>query len=279
MTCDDARPLVAVDCMSIPENLAESILFGHEKGAFTGADRAQPGCFADAGDGTLFLDEIGDLDLKLQGKLLRVIETRAFQRLGSTRSLPMRARIVAATNRDLQELVDGGAFRFDLFQRLGVFPVYIPPLRERREDILMLAEHFQQFFFSRLGKKAGPLDQPVRQALVSYDYSGNVRELKNIVERAVILAEGEAIELRHLPERVVSPDAPATAAPRRPGRSPFPVDFIPGVDTIDSFERKLILHAMGVAGGVKKDAARMLGISRFQLLRRLEKLDRGKGEP
>ena len=143
-------PLVAVDCLAMPENLAESLLFGHEKGAFTGADQMRPGAFEEAKDGTVFLDEIGDMTLVMQGKLLRVLEGRTFRRVGSTKEIPRRARVVSATNRDLKDLVKQGCFRQDLFQRLSVFPIHIPTLRERGEDILLLAEHFRVYFADKL---------------------------------------------------------------------------------------------------------------------------------
>ncbi len=268
MSAGENKPFITVDCTSIPDTLAESLLFGYVQGAFTGANRDKAGAFEEAKDGTLFLDEIGDLDIKLQGKLLRVLENRTFQRVGSVEEQPMRARIVAATNRDLQSLVDHGDFRFDLYQRLSVFPIYIPPLRERREDILVLADHFQRFFFSKLGKEPADMPQEVQEALLAYDYSGNVRELKNIIERAVILADGNRIELHHLPERMLSTGSRRAVISNY---GAFPFDFIPGVDTMESFEMKLINYALELSGGVKTEAAKMLGISRFQLIRRLEK--------
>ncbi|MBI5542747.1 MAG: sigma-54-dependent Fis family transcriptional regulator, partial [Deltaproteobacteria bacterium] len=199
----EASPLVAVDCLALPENLAESLLFGHEKGAFTGADQSRAGAFEEARDGTAFLDEIGDMSSALQGKLLRVLESRVFRRVGSSKEIPLRARVVAATNRDLRELVEQGCFRQDLYQRLSVFPVVIPPLRERGDDVLVLAEHFRAFFAEKLAKEVEPLSEAVAERLMAYDYPGNVRELKNIIERALISAEGSRIEVKHLPQRVL----------------------------------------------------------------------------
>ncbi|HOX43521.1 MAG TPA: sigma-54 dependent transcriptional regulator [Myxococcota bacterium] len=258
-------PFIAVDCVALPTNLAESILFGHEKGAFTGADQARAGAFEEADDGTVLLDEIGDMADE-QGKLLRVMESRAFTRVGSVREIPLKARVVAATNQDLGELVKQGRFRHDLFQRLCVFPIHIPPLRERGEDALLLAEHFLSFYAGKLGRALEPLSDELRERLRDYPYPGNVRELKNIIERAVIMADGGRLELRHLPARVLeaSPEGGA-----RPGA--VPVDFRPGVDTLESLEKRMIEHALKQAGGVKAEAARILGISRFQLLRRLER--------
>ena len=258
-------PCVAVDCLAMPAELSESLLFGHDKGAFTGADRARPGAFEQAGSGTLFLDEIGDMSFHLQGKLLRVLESRCFKRVGGAQDRPVEARVVAATNRDLLERVRAGEFRFDLFQRLAVFPVHLPPLRERGGDRILLAEHFARFFGERLGREAQPFGEDVRQWLLRYDFPGNVRELKNIIERAVILSDDGAIRLQHLPERVnpgVFPPLPPVAGGSL-GRSDR--------ETLGEVERRLLVEAMEQAGGVKSHAARLLGISRYQLLRRLKK--------
>jgi DNA-binding NtrC family response regulator len=257
-------PLVVVDCLALPENLVESLLFGHERGAFTGAQELQTGAFEEARDGTVFLDEIGDMEAG-QGKLLRVLESRTFRRLGSTREIPLRARVVAATNQDLSALVEAGRFRLDLFQRLAVFPIRIPPLRERGDDILLLAEHFRVLYSERLNKLTEPLASEVSDALLGYAYPGNVRELKNIIERAVILAESSRIEPRHLPERVLSLG--------RRGASPAgsPLEVAPGVDSLVDVEVRMIRHAMSRTSNVRTEAAKLLGISRFQLLRRMRK--------
>ncbi|NMC71336.1 MAG: sigma-54-dependent Fis family transcriptional regulator [Myxococcales bacterium] len=261
-------PLVTVDCVALPAALVESLLFGHEKGAFTGAERTVDGHLEAAAGGTVFLDEIGDMDPSLQGKLLRVLENRTFQRVGSSKPHPVRARIVAATNRDLLQQVRAGAFRFDLYERLTVFPVHIPPLRERGEDVLLLADYFLAYFGRQLGKAVEPLTAEVKQVLLEYDYPGNVRELRNAIERAVIIAEGGRIEVGHLPERMTR--RPVLSGGGAGGRH-LPVDFVPGVDTLGSLEKRMIQEALERARGVKTEAARLLGISRFQLLRRLEK--------
>jgi transcriptional regulator with GAF, ATPase, and Fis domain len=172
---------------------------------------------------------------------------------------------VAATNRDLRDLVQRSEFREDLYQRLSVYPIHIPPLRERGDDILLLAEHFRQFFADKLGKPLEPLGEAVRDKLMAYPYPGNVRELKNIIERAVILADGGRIEVKHLAARVLEERRVAD------GSLSMPLDFVPGVDTLHSLEHRMILEAMRRAGGVRTQAARLLGISRFQLLRRMEK--------
>jgi DNA-binding NtrC family response regulator len=255
---------VVVDCLALPDNLAESLLFGHERGAFTGAQEMQTGAFEDARDGTVFLDEIGDMEHG-QGKLLRVLESRSFRRLGSNREIPLRARVVAATNQDLSALVHSGRFRQDLFQRLAVFPIRIPPLRERGDDILLLAEHFRILYGARLNKITEPLPAEVSEALMGYAYPGNVRELKNIIERAVILTESPRIELRHLPQRLL--------ALRRSGPLPAtrPLEVVAGVDSLVDVEVRMIRQAMSRARNVRTEAARLLGISRFQLLRRMRK--------
>ena len=263
---EDRTPFVAVDCVALPEALAESLLFGHEKGAFTGADRKVVGAFEEAGEGTVFLDEIGDMDHRLQGKLLRVLESRTLQRLGSHREISLGARVVAATNQDLSAMVEQGRFRMDLYQRLSVFPVHLPPLRDRGEDILLLAEHFRAFFADKLGKEVDPVDGVVSDKLRNYSFPGNVRELKNIIERAVIIEESGRIEQKHLPQRLL-------ARRRTPASdsTTIPLDFVPGADSLETVERRMIKTAMDRAGNVKAEAARLLGISRYQLLRRLQK--------
>jgi len=260
-----ASPLVVVDCLALPENLVESLLFGHERGAFTGAQELRTGAFEEARDGTVFLDEIGDMEMG-QGKLLRVLESRTFHRLGSSRELPLRARVVAATNQDLSALVQAGRFRQDLFQRLSVFPIRIPPLRERGDDILLLAEYFRLLYSERLNKPTEPFATEISEALLGYAYPGTVRELKNIIERAVILTESPRIELRHLPQRVLS------LGRKRPLPSHQPLEVVPGVDSLADVEERMIRQAMNRARNVRTQAAKLLGISRFQLLRRMQKI-------
>jgi DNA-binding NtrC family response regulator len=255
-----AAVFVPVDCLALPEPLAESLLFGHEKGAFTGASETRVGACEQAAGGTLFLDEVGDLTPPLQGKLLRLLESRAFKRLGAARETLLKARVVAATNRDLKARVGAGSFRRDLYERLTVFPLLIPPLRARREDIPLLAEHFRALYAARLAKPIAPLGEPVRARLAAYRFPGNVRELRNIIERAVVLAEGGTIELKHLPPRVLAD-----------GAAPLSADATPAIDTLGALEQRMIREAMSRAANVRTVAARMLGISRFQLLRRIEK--------
>ena len=179
-----------LNCAAIPTGLLESELFGHEKGAFTGAINQRIGRFELANRGTVFLDEVGEIPLELQPKLLRVLQEREFERLGSTRTLRTDARLIAATNRDLAALVDEQKFRQDLFYRLNVFPIIVPPLRERREDIPMLVRHFAQQFARRMKKNVENIPTETMEALTRYDWPGNIRELQNLIERAVILSNG-----------------------------------------------------------------------------------------
>ncbi len=256
-------PLVVVDCLTLPDTLAESLLFGHQRGAFTGAHESRPGAFEEARDGTVFLDEIGDMELG-QGKLLRVIESRTFRRIGSNREIPLKARVIAATNQDLAALVQAGRFRQDLFQRLSVFPVHIPPLRERGDDVLLLAEHFRALYCKRMNKTTEPFSPEVSRVLSSYDYPGNVRELKNIIERAVILAGSPRVELEDLPRRMLENGAaPAVRAAEK---------VLPHSGSLAEVEAHLIRQAMHRTGNVRTAAARLLGISRYQLFRRMQKL-------
>lgn len=271
-------PFVPVDCVAMPASLAESLLFGHERGAFTGADRAATGAFEAAGEGTVFLDEIGDMDLAIQGKLLRVLESREFSRVGSVRRLPVRARIVAATHRDLEQMVREGTFRFDLYQRLTVYPVFLPPLRDRERDVLLLAEHLVNVTARRLGRVPEPLSPAVEEALLRYDFPGNVRELKHLLERALILGDSGRVELRHLPDRLWStPGAVPMPRPRQAPERPHGAGQVgektpPVVGSLEEMERRAILEALDRARGVKTEAARQLGISRFRLLRRMARL-------
>jgi transcriptional regulator with GAF, ATPase, and Fis domain len=189
------RPLVKVNCSALPGELIESELFGHEKGAFTGATGRQVGRFELADGGTIFLDEIGDLPLKLQAKLLRVLQEGEFERLGSGKTIKVKVRVIAATNRDLLQAVQKGRFRLDLYYRLNVYPIVLPLLRERQEDIGMLAQTFLREASRRLGRLFDPISQNVLQALKTYYWPGNVRELQNVIERAAVLSQGRLLEL------------------------------------------------------------------------------------
>ncbi len=291
-----SEPFVAIDCVALPTPLAESELFGHEKGAFTGAERQKPGRLEMAGRGTVLLDEIGDMEWALQGKLLRVLEERTFERVGGIRPVQLDARVIAASHRDLSQLVGDKKFRLDLFHRLSVFPINIPPLRQRGEDIVLLAEHFCGDFAARLGKQL-TLGREVSELLLHYDFPGNVRELRNLMERAVILApptgNGATVALTPdlLPPRIAEMAVqrqitPLAAEPGGDGKlSPevlaaraeggLTVTFEPGRDTLENLERRLLEEALRMAGGKKVKAAEILGISRFALLRRVEKYGLG----
>jgi two-component system response regulator AtoC len=264
-------PFVAVDCVSLPATLAEAELFGHEKGAFTGAERSRPGKLETSGHGTVLLDEIGDMDLGLQAKLLRVLENRTMTRLGSQRHIPLTARVVAATNTDLAERVADGRFRLDLFHRLSVFQITMPTLRERREDISLLVDHFIGELAARLERPICSLDPASRELLEAYDFPGNVRELRNILEQAMIMCEGHCIDPTYLPERLkelrgcIPPSKIGTAGG-------IMLEFVPNRDTLTDFEDRLIEQVMDQNGGKISNAAKVLGISRFALSRRLSKL-------
>jgi len=200
------KPFVPIDCTSLPENLLESELFGHEKGAFTGAVGLKKGLFQVANEGTVFLDEIGELHLTLQSKILRVLETKSFRRVGGERYLETDVRIVAATNRNLRRLIKEKRFRSDLFYRLNVVPVYLPPLRERKEDIFPLIEYFVEFFNKKIGRNISNVSNEALNLLIDYDWLGNIRELKNVIEHMVIMSRGDVIGMQNLPTEIRSID-------------------------------------------------------------------------
>jgi DNA-binding NtrC family response regulator len=281
MSARASEPFVAIDCVALPTPLAESELFGHEKGAFTGAERQKPGRLEMAARGSVLLDEIGDMEWPLQGKLLRVLEERTFERVGGVRPVHFEARVIAASHRDLGLLVSEKKFRLDLFHRLSVFPIHLPALRERGADTLLLAEHFLADFAARLGKQL-TLSREVSELLAHYDFPGNVRELRNLMERAAILAPGPVGTLTPevLPPRIAEMTVqrqitPAASASGRLGDPASPrgmtVTFEPGRDTLENLERRLLEEALKMANGKKVKAAEILGISRFALLRRVEK--------
>jgi two-component system response regulator AtoC len=246
------RAFVALNCGAIPENLLESELFGHEKGAFTGADRAREGMFEEAEGGTLFLDEIGELTAPLQVKLLRVLQERVIRRVGGTGERPVDVRVLAATSRDLVEEVRGGRFRDDLFYRINVVQIHLPPLRARPEDIPLLAEHFLARHAARLGIESGPLPRTLVPVLAAYSWPGNVRELENVMERALILSGGRLAE-EHLPLHV------------RTGRHPFEVRDDDGDLSVKrrlpALEKQLISRALQRCGGNRTRAAEVLELS------------------
>ncbi|MGE4536845.1 MAG: sigma-54 interaction domain-containing protein [Desulfovibrio sp.] len=254
-------PFVAVNCAAIPPGLLESELFGHEKGAFTGAVSRQIGKFEQAGGGTLFLDEIGDMPLETQAKILRALETRRIERLGGNRGLPINVRIVAATHRDLAAMIRQGTFREDLFHRLNVFPLSLPPLRERREDIPILAERFLEALCP-----GATLSVEALQRLLAYDWPGNVRELKNTMERAMVLCgDTRAVSPAHLPGLAAGGPETAGAA----GGAGVGNDLD---GRLTAYEKSLIEAALSRTGGVQARAAALLGIKERSLWHRVKKL-------
>jgi two-component system, NtrC family, response regulator PilR len=264
------QPFVAVNCGAIPENLLESELFGHVKGAFTGAVQSKPGLFETAHRGTLFLDEIGELPPALQVKLLRVLQDRAVRRVGGTSDHQVDVRIVAATNRRLEEEVAAGRFREDLYYRLNVIQIGLPPLRERPEDIPLLVQHFVERYASEVGKAVRGFSDAALERLAGHAFPGNVRELENLVERAVALSTSETIGPESLPPSVLEPASKA-AAPK------LPLEGSNLDSLVNEFERGLLEEALRQARGVKKRAAGLLGISFRSFRYRLEKL--GMDEP
>jgi DNA-binding NtrC family response regulator len=257
------QPYVAINCAAIPETLLESEIFGHEKGAFTGAYERRAGCFELADKGTLFLDEIAEMTPATQVKLLRVLQERRFRRLGGRNEQDVDVRILAATNVDPVEAVRQGKLREDLYYRLNVFTIALPPLRDRRGDLPLLVQTFLDEFATRDKKPVKTVDPEAMRRMEQYDWPGNIRELRNVVERAVILAQGDFIEARHLP-------------PLNPPRSATPlaqagVTISPGM-TVDEAEQKLILATLDAAGGNKTRAAEMLGISLKTLHNKLNRM-------
>jgi transcriptional regulator with GAF, ATPase, and Fis domain len=254
---------IAINCAALPDQLLESELFGHERGAFTGAVSAKPGRIEQAAGGVLFLDEVGEMAPTVQAKLLRVLEEREFMRLGSTRVLHADIRVIAATNRDLHAAMERGEFREDLYYRLGVFEIALPPLRTRLDDILELADAFLADIGASVGRPAAGISRDARDQLLAYAWPGNVRELRNAIERAVILADGGLIRSEHLPVTV-----PRTA-PRPddvPG-APIPAGGV----NLESIERSLVVQALKQARHNKTRAAKLLGLTRAQLYSRIEK--------
>lgn len=278
---------IAINCAAIPEELLEAELFGYEKGAFTGATRAKPGKFELASNGTLFLDEIGELPLKLQAKLLRALQERVIDRLGGDRAIRVNTRIISATNQNLEELVRAGRFREDLYFRLNVIPIHIPPLRERKEDIPLLAE----FLISKICKRENlppkRLSSEVLEAFLAYSWPGNVRELENLLERMIILSEGEVLTLEDLPlhlreqGRICRPTE-MSSSDILEERSFFTKKFIelPELDenSVISLQELLrevevyyLLRALEISKGVKSKAARLLGLNRTTFIEKLKK--------
>ena len=254
-------PLIQVNCAAIPDTLIESELFGHEKGAFTGAVRQHRGRFEEAHGGSIFLDEVSELSAAAQAKLLRVLQEKQFQPLGSPRLVRTDARVMAATNRPLEECIAAGQFRKDLYYRLSVFPIYIPPLRERGNDIILLADHFVLKYAKEIGKPVKRISTSVIEAFLTHPWPGNVRELENCIERAVLLAEGDAIEMIHLP--------PSLQIRTREGDKK---DTGRLNTVIEAQERSLIIDALKETQGNQSQAAKLLGTTKRIMQYKIQKL-------
>ena len=255
------RPFVKINCTALPENLMESELFGYEKGAFTGANTAKPGRFEQADTGTAFLDEIGDVPATIQVKLLRVLQEREFERLGSNKTRHIDVRIIAATNQDLRAALEQGTFREDLYYRLNVVPLNIPPLRERTEDIPFLAEHFVKKLAAANASPVESITEEAIRKLLGYHWPGNVRELENVIERSLVLCSGTRLD---------AADIRLDTAPR--ARERAAEDFLPEGLSLDEYEQSIIREALRRAAGNKSQAARLLGLTRNALRYRLAQM-------
>jgi len=269
-----AGPFIKINCAAIPKTLMESELFGYDKGAFTGAVGAKPGRFELAHGGTLFLDEIGEIPIEMQVKLLRVLQESEFERVGGIKTIKVDVRLVTATNRDLLEEIGAGNFREDLFYRLNVVPIQIPPLRERREDIPLLADHFIAKFNERLKKQIVSISPEAVEQLVGYNWPGNIRELENLMERTILFCEGPEIGVSDLPPEIVGASAPAVSASGADeGTRPAAGSLKEAVRAeTERVERELIQRALDATGGNVTQAARKLKISRKSLQTKMKEL-------
>jgi len=253
------KPFVAINCAAVPETLLESELMGHEKGAFTDAKMQKKGLFEFADGGTVFLDEIGDMEPGMQAKLLRVLEDRSFRRVGGTKDIQVDVRIISATNKDLLKAIEERTFRNDLYYRIQVIPIFLPPLRERKDDIIPLTQHFINHFNREFGKGVKAISKMAEKFLVEYSWPGNIRELKNVIERAIILENDDTLLLEHLPQEIVAKTGGASAGPITFRLPPEGID-------IEDVERELIRQALEVAEGNQSKAAKKLnlGIDAFR---------------
>ncbi|OGR38161.1 MAG: sigma-54-dependent Fis family transcriptional regulator, partial [Desulfovibrionales bacterium GWA2_65_9] len=279
------KPFVPINCGAIPRELLESELFGHEKGAFTHAIRSRPGRFELADGGTIFLDEIGEMDLSLQVKILRALQEKEIERVGGTQTKKVDVRVVAATNRDLEIEVAEGRFREDLFYRLNVIPMQLPPLRERGEDVLVLAEYFLRSFCFEKDRPNMKVSPKARAMLVAYSWPGNVRELENFMERLSILCEGQTVEPEDLPEKIqrnagmpeqekvqqIIVNAGVSAGFAWPELKDLRDKGLGLKEFLDETEERLLTEALKESGGVKNQAAEILGIKRTTLIEKLKK--------
>lgn len=261
------KPLITVNCGAIPEELLESELFGHIRGAFTGAHSTKPGRFDAADGGTIFLDEIGDMSMKLQVKILRVLQERKFEPVGSTKTHEVDVRIITATNQDLDKAVKNGGFREDLFYRLNVIPVKIPPLRERRSDIPLLAQHFLRLFNEENKTTVSGFTDDAVRFFEDYEWPGNVRELENFIERVTVLKKGGLIGINDLP-----PQMKGVPKKYESGEVYIPNDGLAFKDAVSEFEEKLIIQALSRTSGNKNKAANLLKLNRTTLVEKIKKL-------
>jgi transcriptional regulator with PAS, ATPase and Fis domain len=267
--------MVCVNCAAIPEELIESELFGHEKGAFTGADKARRGKFELADKGTLFLDEIGDMSLKTQAKVLRVLQERRLERVGGSKTVEVDVRVIAATNRKPEDAIKEGKLREDLYYRLQVLPIEIPPLRDRPEDILPLARHFIHIYSRRYGKEVKGLSKDAERILLSHSWPGNVRELKNLVEMLVVVKGEGIIGVPDLPPKIrkassmgVEGKAPQALETKT---AQLPEEGIDLTTAVTEFEKALILESLNRTGWVKQQAAKLLNLNRTTLVEKIKR--------
>lgn len=292
------NPFIAVNCAAIPHDLLESELFGYEKGAFTGAMQTRVGRMELATEGTVFLDEIGDMPLALQVKLLRVLAEQEIDRIGGSKSIKIDARIIAATNRNLEEDVKNGKFREDLYYRLNVIPIHMPALRERKTDIPLLANYFLQSFNKKRNKNVKGISDQAMAILANYAWPGNIREMANFMERMVVLSNGHVLTPHDLPEKVVSGMSKADWEPPPPEPEPqedpgavlqkslkksfflgLPEEGIVLKQVVEDFERELIIEALEKSNWVKNKAAILLGLNRTTLVEKIKKLNIKSDEP
>ncbi|MBN2420192.1 MAG: sigma-54-dependent Fis family transcriptional regulator [Deltaproteobacteria bacterium] len=260
------KPLIPVNCGAIPEDLLESELFGHEKGAFTNAIRTRIGRFEMSNGGTIFLDEIGEMSPHLQVKLLRILQEQEFERLGGTKTIKCDIRVIAATNKDLDKLVLENDFREDLYYRLRVIPIEIPPLRDRRSDIPLLIRHFVDLMIKTRGKEIKGISKDVIKAFMNYDWPGNVRELENIIERMIILTDADELTIQDVPDKVLQKQRSEEVGP-----SMIPDDGFSLNNAINEYERLLIIRALEKADWVKNRAAKLLNMNRTTLVEKIKK--------
>ncbi|HCY85279.1 MAG TPA: sigma-54-dependent Fis family transcriptional regulator, partial [Desulfobacteraceae bacterium] len=277
-----SMPFIKVNCAALSESILESELFGHVKGAYTGADTDRMGRFEAAHKGTIFLDEIGDIPLSVQVKLLRVLEERMIQRVGENRSIPIDVRIITATNKDLEALIAQGKFREDLYFRINVFPLTCPPLRDRRDDITLIIQHFITVHAEKTGKNILGFTPEAMRLMAAYHWPGNIRELRNTVEYAFVLARGKAIRPDHLPEKIQKAAVPVTPQVTVSGQHPesAPVTEVKdsgatrdGTTTlmVKNHERRQLIDALHKAQGNQTKAAEILGVSRVTVWKRMKK--------